>query len=350
MTLHRSYVPGETEGQRLAPHRWPRAEIEGLADELLEGSAESGRRTSALVNSDLGPNGGVSPGVDVSINVLRPGERTVPHRHTSSVVSHVARGHGHSVIGGQRVEWGPGDVFTTPGWLPHVHVAADDSEPVMRVAFSDAPLLRRLGILLHEGGDPEERLESPPTQDWDPELGARVAGTDVRILGYDDLLKPAWRPLAAQRWGWDAIKGALDPMDNGDPEYHGRRVIMLYDPVTGPSQGTVGRLLMFAGIIAASEIHPPHRHTSVAVNYWTAGRGFSIVEGKRYDWEAGDLVISPAWSAHGHANDGDDTAWGVVVHDTPLLYELGVLLWQEVLDGSIARLGADHVDQPVGSA
>ncbi|MCJ7672216.1 MAG: hypothetical protein MUP67_09260, partial [Acidimicrobiia bacterium] len=65
---------------------------------------------------------------------------------------------------------------------------------------------------------------------------------------------------------------------------------------------------------------------------------------------AGDLVISPAWSAHGHANDGGATAWGVVVHDTPLLYELGVLLWQEALDGTVARLGSDSVEQTVASS
>jgi gentisate 1,2-dioxygenase len=201
-----------------------------------------------------------------------------------------------------------------------------------------------------EDGDPEERLEPPPTVDWDPNLGARVPGSDGRILGYADLLKPAWRPLRPQRWPWRAIEDALAPMDNGDPEYHGRRVIMLYDPVTGQAQGTVGRILMFAGIIAAGEIHPPHRHTSVAINYWTAGHGFSVIDGDRIDWEAGDLVLTPAWSGHGHANDGDETVWGVVVHDTPLLYELGVLLWQEVLDGTIARLGAERVDEPVGQA
>jgi len=350
MPPHRSYVPGEHAGALVPPRRWPRAELETLTGELLDGDAVGGRRSSAIVNPDLGPAGGASPGIDVSLNVHRPAERTEPHRHTSSVVSYVAAGHGHSVIGGRRIDWGPGDVFTTPAWMPHEHVADGDSEPVLRVAFSDAPLLRRLGILLHEGGDPSEAPEPPAAAPWDPEVGTPVAGADVRILGYDDLLKPAWRPLGAQRWSNAAIHGALDPMDNGDPAYHGRRVILLYDPVTGASQGTVGRLLMFAGIIAAGEVHPPHRHTSVAVNYWTEGDGYSVVEGGRIEWEAGDLVISPAWSAHGHANDGGATAWGVVVHDTPLLYELGVLLWQEALDGTVARLGSDSVEQTVASS
>jgi gentisate 1,2-dioxygenase len=339
-----SYIPGESNTPTLPPRVWRRAAIQEQIARLLD--ADPGRRTLALVNPDVGPGGGVSPGIDVSINVLRPGERTTPHRHTSTVISYVESGTGFSVIGGRRIEWGPGDVFTTPPWTPHLHVAAEDSEPGVRFGFSDAPLLRRQGILIHESSDAEATPEPPPAGAWDPDAGLPIEGTDVRILGYSELLKPAWRPIAAQRWPAEAIREALAPMDNGDPEYHGRRVILLFDPLTGAAQGTVGGLLFFVGIIAAGEVHPPHRHTSVAVNYWTAGHGFSIAEGERLEWEAGDLQITPAWAAHGHANHGNETVWGVVAHDTPMLYNLDVLLWQEVLDGSIARLGADEVGTP----
>jgi gentisate 1,2-dioxygenase len=349
-SLFEPCVPGETRGPRLAPRIWRRAEIRTHVDELLDASVDGGRRTVALVNPELGNQGGVSPGVDVSINVLRPGERTAPHRHTSSVISYIEAGRGHSVIAGRRLDWGPGDVFTTPAWTPHVHVAAKDSEPVVRLGFSDAALLRRQGVLVHEdGGNPEETLHEQSV-DWDPDLGTRVKGSEGRILGYAELLKPAWRPLAAQHWPWDEVKRALDPMDNGDPEYHGRRVVMLYDPVTGQAQGTVAGILMFVGIIVAGEVHPPHRHTSVAVNYWIAGHGYSVFEGERIDWEAGDLQLTPAWAGHGHANNGNETVWGVVLQDTSMLYNLDVLLWQEVLDGSVARLGADQVEQPAPSA
>ena len=77
---------------------------------------------------------------------------------------------------------------------------------------------------------------------------------------------------------------------------------------------------MFSGIIVPGEIHPPHRHTSVALNYYTAGHGFSIVNGEKLEWGAGDLQLTPAWAPHGHGNDGNETVWGLTIQDTTLLY------------------------------
>jgi len=339
-----SHVPAEQGGNELAPRIWRGADIRHQVEQLLD--ADTDRRTVALMNPDLGIGSGVSPGVDVSINVLRTGERTNPHRHTSSVISYVQHGHGFSVIGGRRIDWGPGDVFTTPAWMPHFHAAAEDSEPVVRLGFSDAALLRRLGILIHDVGDPEETPEPPPTVPWDPDVGARVEGSDGRFLGYREILKPAWRPTAAQRWPADAIRRWLAPMDNGDPEFRGRRLGLLYDPATGQAQGTVAGMQLIAGIIAVGEVQPSHRHTSVSVNYWTAGKGFSSGRGHRVDWEAGDLQLTPAWAPHTNVNDGDETARTFILQDAPMLYNLGALLWQEVLDAPIARMGSDEVELP----
>ena len=66
---------------------WRRAEIQEQAEQLLDTNV--GRRTRALSNPDLARGSGVSPGIDVSINVLRPGEQTQPHRHTSAVSNYV---------------------------------------------------------------------------------------------------------------------------------------------------------------------------------------------------------------------------------------------------------------------
>ena len=114
---------------------------------------------------------------------------------------------------------------------------------------------------------------------------------------------------------------------------------MLFNPATGVAQGSTSTMTAFVGIIIAGERHEAHRHTSVAINYWTAGSGYSVVGGKRVEWEAGDYVISPAWAPHAHANNGDETAWGIVIHDAPLLLNTGALLWQEVLTDELAVLG-----------
>ncbi|HVA25704.1 MAG TPA: cupin domain-containing protein [Chloroflexota bacterium] len=48
-----------------------------------------------------------------------------------------------------------------------------------------------------------------------------------------------------------------------------------------------------------------HRHTVEAVICWLGGHGHSIIDGKRYDWEAGDFVCVPMFSWHRHVNESD---------------------------------------------
>src|SRR5688572_8562026 len=45
-----------------------------------------------------------------------------------------------------------------------------------------------------------------------------------------------------------------------------------------------------------------HRHSSEAILLCPAGTGYSIVDGVRHDWEAGDTVVMPAMAWHQHCN------------------------------------------------
>jgi len=68
-----------------------REQIEAEIDRLCEGEFRGSRRVS-IVHPGLANTGGLYPAVSVSLNVLLPGERTVPHRHNSSVVNFGIRG------------------------------------------------------------------------------------------------------------------------------------------------------------------------------------------------------------------------------------------------------------------
>ena len=48
-------------------------------------------------------------------------------------------------------------------------------------------------------------------------------------------------------------------------------------------------------------------HQNEAVFYILKGKGYEIHDDKRYDWEAGDLVVVHTDSVHRHFNDGDET-------------------------------------------
>lgn len=99
--------------------------------------------------------GPVLPTMACYAQLLAPGLHTEAHRHTTSAVYHVVRGHGVTIIDGVRVEWRERDTFALPGWAVHEHVNLDD-EPALLFSFTDDPALRALGFA-HE--QPAERQE-----------------------------------------------------------------------------------------------------------------------------------------------------------------------------------------------
>ncbi len=97
------------------------------------------------------------PTMGCHVQLLRPGESTKSHRHTSSAIYHVVEGQGRSIVDGQQLEWEPKDVFCVPGWTFHEHVNGSSSEPAVLFSFTDIPVLRSLS-LLREQANPQGSL------------------------------------------------------------------------------------------------------------------------------------------------------------------------------------------------
>jgi gentisate 1,2-dioxygenase len=336
---------------------WRKADIEREIARLMNTSPETGRRTVILAHEGTGPELGNSFGIGVAISVLSAGEATPAHRHTHSVINYIREGHGHSIVDGRKIHWGPNDIFTTPGWVDHQHVADPDSPPVVHFSFSDRPLHEKLGLSLYKDAEQETLLPSDepaladvPPPPPAPPTGETISEEGARLLTYKHMLKPesAWdEPLL---WRFEDVKPHLDELDNNDPTFNGRRVVMLFHPGTGIAQGTTRTLTAFVVIILPGEEHIAHRHTSSAINYYFAGGGgYSVVGGQRFEWERGDVALAPGWAPHRHANNTDETVWGITVHDAPLLYNAGSLLWQEVLSEEIGVLGRGAGLSPAGA-
>ncbi|HZS01832.1 MAG TPA: cupin domain-containing protein [Chloroflexota bacterium] len=78
--------------------------------------------------------------------LLRAGERTRRHRHTSCSIYHVVRGRGCTVVNDTRLDWGPGDVFVVPNWSWHAHEnAAADADAVL-FSMNDIPVYQAFGL------------------------------------------------------------------------------------------------------------------------------------------------------------------------------------------------------------
>jgi 1-hydroxy-2-naphthoate dioxygenase len=89
------------------------------------------------------------PTLSCEIHMLRPGEATRAHRHTSSTIYHVFRGGGASAIGDTNLEWSEGDSFTVPQWQWHNHINRAD-EPAIMFVMNDRPVLQALGFYREE--------------------------------------------------------------------------------------------------------------------------------------------------------------------------------------------------------
>ena len=92
------------------------------------------------------------PTMSCAIQMIRPGEKTRSHRHTSTALYHVFRGRGATVIGATRYEWESGDSFVIPLWHFHRHENLIDQEAILFV-MTDKPAMDALGFYREQAED-----------------------------------------------------------------------------------------------------------------------------------------------------------------------------------------------------
>ena len=90
--------------------------------------------------------GPTMPTIQCALELLRPGQETEAHRHTSTVIYHAFRGKGSSFVGDERFDWEEGDSFVVPLWHPHRHLNRSSSEEAILFSMSDAPVLKSLDV------------------------------------------------------------------------------------------------------------------------------------------------------------------------------------------------------------
>jgi gentisate 1,2-dioxygenase len=90
------------------------------------------------------------PTIGTALQMLRPGVRTRPHRHTGSAVYYVVRGEGTTIVNGRRFDWGPGDFLALPPWAVHEHANRSREREAVLFAVNDFPVLKALGLWREE--------------------------------------------------------------------------------------------------------------------------------------------------------------------------------------------------------
>ena len=99
--------------------------------------------------------GHTMPTMACKLQRLASGEHLDAHRHTSSVVYHVAKGQGFSIIDGKRLDWSFGDTFTLPAWSMHEH-GNDSGDDAVLFSMSDLPVVEAMRLYREEDGQRQE--------------------------------------------------------------------------------------------------------------------------------------------------------------------------------------------------
>src|SRR5579863_2938858 len=117
-------------------------EIERLASQP---KPDNGRRRSLISHPLAGRGSGLAPGIQVALEVLKPGERTIVVRQNSTQVNFCIQGAGTSTVKGKRIGFRQYDVWNTPSMHPYFH-SNDTGELQVRLTYSNAALLEILNV------------------------------------------------------------------------------------------------------------------------------------------------------------------------------------------------------------
>jgi gentisate 1,2-dioxygenase len=328
----------------IAPVVIPKEAIEAEVERLASLPAPAnGRRVSMVVNAHTGVGNGFTPGTAVSLCVLKPGEQTKPIRHNSALVNFCIRGAGQTRVDGKCIRYEQYDVWNTPAWAVYEHLNDTDDLQV-RLTYSNSALLEKMQVHIVD--------EAPPVNGAPKEEGGAHAHAEnpfgtfqltddgAFLMPYEKLINPDIVPHEALHFPWKRVKAELDKLSALGQSYAGRRLYLLYNPATGHTNGTTSNFFATMTVRPGNIVDRPHRHTASAINYYFSGSGYSIVEGKRYTWKSGDLMLSaPGWAIHNHASN-DESVYELTIQDSPLNIWMGSLLWQENLNQPMEALGS----------
>ena len=150
--------------------------------------------------------------------------------------------------------------------------------------------------------DPEK-----PDADTSNPFGAfQLTDDGAWLMPYEMLIEPARIGSPRRCTGHGTGEAHLDKLIALGANYRGRRLYLLYNPATGRTNGTTPNFFATMTIRPPGIVDRPHRHVFGRHQLLLLRQGRSVVAGRTYHWEAGDLMLSaPGWAIHHHASGPD---------------------------------------------
>jgi gentisate 1,2-dioxygenase len=252
------------------------------------------------------------------LQVMRPGEVASAHAHSASALRFIMEGTGaYTIVDGHKMTLGARDFVLTPNGTWHEHGVEASGSPCIWQDGLDIPLVNALEANFYAVHPKIQQEESgyavdDMTKTWG-NPGLRPA-SDHWAKGYSPLFKYEWGPT------YDALQKYAVTTD-GSP-FDG--ILMNYvNPVTGGHvMQTIGASMQ---LLRPDEKTRAHRHTGSVLYQVAKGSGYSIIAGKRFDWQERDIFCVPSWAWHEHGNASrSEDACLFSFNDLPVIEGLGL--------------------------
>jgi gentisate 1,2-dioxygenase len=289
-----------------APNHWQWKQIRPLVDDAMKVASPAAIERRVLTLTDQDADGGTTTNLVAALQILLPGEKARPHRHTMNALRFVIEGNGAStIVDGKDCPMEEGDLVITPGWTWHEHVHRGTA-PIIWLDALDAPLHRYLGTDAFEPG-PTHDLPNLPDDD------AFAVANIVPELGDQT---PKFSPVF--RYPWAAARAAV----RAAPKWKdGSRRVRYINPITGGP--TMPLMDCYLTQIDKATETIRFRTTSNAMCLVCEGRGTTRVGEDTVAWDRHDVFSLPHgnWITH----KADETATLFVVTDRDALRRLDLL-------------------------
>jgi gentisate 1,2-dioxygenase len=136
----------------------------------------------------------------------------------------------------------------------------------------------------------------------------------------------------AAKWSWlDAKAGLRSAGRLINTDLAERRNLFMVNPLEGNYYATLRTLVSAYQMILPGERARSHRHSPNALRLVldVPANAYTVVDGIRIDMQPGDVVLTPNWSWHGHANDGDRAGYWIDFLDVPLVHLLETMFLEQ---------------------
>lgn len=288
---------------RLRPMVWQWATLrEQLmrAGDLI-GADEAGRRTIQLLNRGLDPLKFTTHTLQMSLQLVLPGEVASAHRHNMAAIRFVIEGNGaFTTVQGDRFLMEPGDLILTPNWSWHDHIN-ESNAPIIWIDGLDVPFAMAMDVTFIEKY--ERRQQSV----------RRVLRTSE-----ESVVAASGSPWY---YKWRDSEQNLRQMVERSGRAGDDLVLEYKSGNGGPTLPTISCGLH---MLRPAERTKRRRRTSSGIFHVVRGRGRTVVNDIALEWGRGDCFVVPNWSWHWHENRSpDEEAILFFLSDRPLLEPFG---------------------------